>query len=306
MGSVVQQSMIPAPMRRACGSLQMGCCPASVSAGAGSQMQMLFWQDYREATRSSYSMRPARQASRATMSAAQAAPHGVVALRRWKGKHAMAVGGDNQHHLLPMPCAENRAQPGCAVVGRQVLFVTPVRIRVGCTPKRDPGNKAEAIALGWVLCKQVRQAIEFAWVQFDPHFQQNLEVSGVASQPCQLSGRGVRAFVPEIYRQRDASYGHGKTVSDIDYIQPRSGATTAARWGQPEVDVQAEAPPEEAVVMNANHNLLGWRLAMWSTARRRAGRHGRRDRSHPAQSAGKALVPADVLQRQDGYAYGEA
>jgi 5-methylcytosine-specific restriction endonuclease McrA len=142
--------------------------------------------------------------------------------------------------------------------------------------------------------------IEVEGVRFDTQLLANPEITGVAYQQGTLAGWEVRAYLLLKYEYRCAYCGKGDVPLEIEHIRPRSrggsdrisnlclachecnqakGNKTAAEWGHPQVEKQAQAPLKDAAAVNATRESLvealrvfGLPIGTWSGGRTRFNR----------------------------------
>ncbi|HEY6411900.1 MAG TPA: RNA-guided endonuclease IscB, partial [Ktedonobacteraceae bacterium] len=121
-------------------------------------------------------------------------------------------------------------------------------------------------------------------VRFDTQLLQNPEIAGVCYQQGELAGWETRAYLLFKYEYRCAYCHRTKVPFEVDHILPRSrggsnrvsnlclachacnrakGAQTAAEWGHPEVEVQANSPLRDAAAVNATRTKLVEELAVF-------------------------------------------
>jgi 5-methylcytosine-specific restriction endonuclease McrA len=139
--------------------------------------------------------------------------------------------------------------------------------------------------------------IEVERVKFDTALLQNPEISGILYQRGELCGWEIRSYLLEKFGRRCVYCGRGKTAFEIDHVVPRSrggtyrvsnlvlschdcnrakGDQTAAEFGHPHVEGEAERPLQDAAAVNATRFALVEALAMvglpigrWSGGRTR-------------------------------------
>ncbi len=137
-------------------------------------------------------------------------------------------------------------------------------------------------------------------MRFDTQLLANPEITGVAYQQGTLAGWEVRAYLLLKYEYRCAYCGKGDVPLEIEHIRPRSrggsdrisnlclachecnqakGNKTAAEWGHPQVEKQAQAPLKDAAAVNATRESLvealrvfGLPIGTWSGGRTRFNR----------------------------------
>ncbi len=134
--------------------------------------------------------------------------------------------------------------------------------------------------------------IEVEGVRFDTQLLQNPEITGVAYQQGTLAGWEARAYLLLKYKYCCAYCGKCDVPLEIEHIRPNSrggsdrisnlclachqcnqakGNKTAAEWGHPEVEQQAQAPLKDAAAVNATRfrlvealRVFGLPIATWS------------------------------------------
>ena len=115
-------------------------------------------------------------------------------------------------------------------------------------------------------------AISTEHVKFDTQFMQNAEISGIEYQQGELFGYEVREYLLEKWGRKCAYCGKTDVPLEIEHIIPKSrggsnrvsnltlscklcnqkkGTMTAAEFGFPEVQAQAEKPLRDAAMINA-------------------------------------------------------
>jgi 5-methylcytosine-specific restriction endonuclease McrA len=173
----------------------------------------------------------------------------------------------------------------------------------------------------WVPLTQ----IEVERVKFDLQLLQNAEISGVEYQQGTLWGWEVRSYVLEKFHHRCAYCQKTNVPFELDHVLPRSrggsyrvsnlvpachpcntekGNRTAAEWGHPEVEVQAQASLKDAAAVNATRyalcdalHTLGLPVGTWSGGRTR----WNRDRCDlPKDHALDALCVGDLASVETG------
>ena len=119
--------------------------------------------------------------------------------------------------------------------------------------------------------------VDVECVRFDTQLLQNPEITGVQYQHGELFGWEIRAYLLLKYAYQCVYCGKRDTPFELDHIRPRSrggssritnlalachdcnrqkGAQTAAEWGHPEVEVQAQTPLRDAAAVNATRHKL--------------------------------------------------
>ncbi len=139
--------------------------------------------------------------------------------------------------------------------------------------------------------------IEVERVTFDSQLLQNAEISGLEYQRGELTGWETRAYLLEKFGHRCAYCGKGEVPFELDHQLPRSrggsnrvsnlvlachdcnsakGNRTAAEFGYPQVQAQAQAPLRDASAVNATRlallrelEKLGLPIGTWSGGRTR-------------------------------------
>ncbi len=142
--------------------------------------------------------------------------------------------------------------------------------------------------------------IEVEGVRFDTQLLANPEITGVAYQQGTLAGWEVRAYLLLKYEYRCVYCGKTDVPFEVDHIRPRSrggsdrisnlclachecnqakGNKTAAEWGHPQVEKQAQVPLKDAAAVNATRESLvealrvfGLPIGTWSGGRTRFNR----------------------------------
>jgi 5-methylcytosine-specific restriction endonuclease McrA len=162
-------------------------------------------------------------------------------------------------------------------------------------------------------------------VKFDTQLLQHPEISGVEYQRGTLQGWEVRSYLLEKFHHRCAYCQKTNVRLELDHVHPRSrdgdnrvsnlvlachpcnsekGARTAAEWGHPEVQAQAQASFKDAAAMNTTRyalcdalKRLGVPLSAWTGGRTR----WNRDRSGlPKDHAFDALCVGEVVRVESG------
>ncbi len=139
--------------------------------------------------------------------------------------------------------------------------------------------------------------IEVERVRFDTHLLQHPEIAGTDYQQGTLAGWETRAYLLIKYAYRCAYCGKTDCPFELDHIVPRSrggsnrvsnlclachacnqakGDKTAAQWGHPEVEVQAQHPLKDAAAVNATRfklvetlRVCGLPIGTWTGGRTR-------------------------------------
>jgi 5-methylcytosine-specific restriction endonuclease McrA len=139
--------------------------------------------------------------------------------------------------------------------------------------------------------------LEVERVKFDPALLQNPELTGVAYQRGDLCGWEIRSYLLEKFGRRCAYCGCGETAFEIDHERPKSrggsdrvgnlvlschdcnsakGDRTAAEFGHPQVEAEAQVPLRDAASVNATRfalvevlAVLGLPIGTWSGGRTR-------------------------------------
>ena len=131
--------------------------------------------------------------------------------------------------------------------------------------------------------------IEVERVTFDSQLLQNAEISGLEYQRGELTGWETRAYLLEKFGHRCAYCGKGEVPFELDHQLPRSrggsnrvsnlvlachdcnsakGNRTAAEFGYPQVQAQAQAPLRDASAVNATRLRAGARAREAGAAHR--------------------------------------
>jgi len=139
--------------------------------------------------------------------------------------------------------------------------------------------------------------IEVERVRFDTHLLQHPEIAGTDYQQGTLAGWETRAYLLIKYAYRCAYCGKTDCPFELDHIVPRSrggsnrvsnlclachacnqakGDKTAAQWGHPEVEAQAQHPLKDAAAVNATRfklvetlRVCGLPIGTWTGGRTR-------------------------------------
>lgn len=139
--------------------------------------------------------------------------------------------------------------------------------------------------------------IEIERVKFDTVLLQNPEITGILYQRGELFGWEIRSYLLEKFGRRCVYCGRGETAFEIDHVLPRSrggtdrvsnlvlschdcnrakGDQTAAEFGHPYVQGEAQLPLRDAAVVNATRFALvealavvGLPIGTWSGGRTR-------------------------------------
>ncbi len=138
--------------------------------------------------------------------------------------------------------------------------------------------------LTWVhrlarLCPITALSLEL--VRFDTHVMQNPQISGVEYQQGELAGYEVREYLLEKWHRTCAYCGATSVPLQVEHIVPRSrggshrisnltlacarcnlakGTQTAAEFGHPQVQAQANLPLNDAAAVNTTRWVLYQRL----------------------------------------------
>jgi 5-methylcytosine-specific restriction endonuclease McrA len=143
--------------------------------------------------------------------------------------------------------------------------------------------------------------LEVERVKFDPALLQRPELTGVAYQRGELFGWEIRSYLLEKFGRRCVYCGRGEAAFEIDHVLPRSrggtervsnlvlschdcnsakGDRTAAEFGHPHVEGQAQLPMRDAAAVNATRFALvealagvGVPIGTWSGGRTRWNRY---------------------------------
>lgn len=126
------------------------------------------------------------------------------------------------------------------------------------------------------------KAISLEWVKFDPQAMQNPEIEGVEYQQGELAGYEVREYLLEKWGRKCAYCGKTSMPLEVEHLTPRSrggsnrvgnltlachdcnqkkGNRTAAEFGFPALQTQANQPLKDAAAVNAMRWELWRRLA---------------------------------------------
>jgi 5-methylcytosine-specific restriction endonuclease McrA len=139
--------------------------------------------------------------------------------------------------------------------------------------------------------------IEIERVKFDMALLQNPELTGILYQRGELFGWEIRSYLLEKFGRRCVYCGRGETAFEIDHVVPRSrggtdrvsnlvlschdcntakGDRTAAEFGHPQVEGEAQLPLRDAAAVNATRfalvealGVLGLPIGTWSGGRTR-------------------------------------
>jgi 5-methylcytosine-specific restriction endonuclease McrA len=124
-------------------------------------------------------------------------------------------------------------------------------------------------------------AISMELVKFDTHLMQNAEISGIEYQQGTLAGYEIREYLLEKFGRRCVYCGATLVPFEVEHIVPvaRGGTSrisnlalachacndakqtrTAAEFGHPDVQAQAQAPLKDAAAVNASRWALYQRL----------------------------------------------
>lgn len=127
--------------------------------------------------------------------------------------------------------------------------------------------------------------IEIERVKFDTALLQHPEITGILYQRGELCGWEIRSYLLEKFGRHCVYCGRGETAFEIDHVVPRSrggtnrvsnlvlschacnsvkGDRTAAEFGHPHVQAQAELPLRDAAAVNAMRFALVEALAVVS------------------------------------------
>jgi hypothetical protein len=139
--------------------------------------------------------------------------------------------------------------------------------------------------------------IEIERVKFDTALLQNPEITGALYQRGELFGWEIRSYLLEKFGRRCVYCGRGETAFEIDHVVPRSrggsdrvsnlvlschdcnrakGDQTAAEFGHPHVEGEAQLPLRDAAAVNATRfalvealRVLDLPIGTWSGGRTR-------------------------------------
>jgi 5-methylcytosine-specific restriction endonuclease McrA len=139
--------------------------------------------------------------------------------------------------------------------------------------------------------------IEIERVKFDIALLQNPEITGILYQRGELFGWEIRSYLLEKFGRRCIYCGRAETAFEIDHVVPRSrggsdrvsnlalschdcnrakGDQTAAEFGHPHVEVEAQLPLRDAAAVNATRfalvealGVMGLPIGTWSGGRTR-------------------------------------
>jgi len=139
--------------------------------------------------------------------------------------------------------------------------------------------------------------IEIERVKFDMALLQHPEITGILYQRGELCGWEIRSYLLEKFGRRCVYCGRGETAFEIDHVVPRSrggtdrvsnlvlschdcnsakGDRTAAEFGHPQVEAEAQLPLRDAAAVNATRfalvealAVLGLPIGTWSGGRTR-------------------------------------
>jgi len=139
--------------------------------------------------------------------------------------------------------------------------------------------------------------IEIERVKFDMALLQDPEITGILYQRAELFGWEIRSYLLEKFGRRCVYCGRGETAFEIDHVVPRSrggtdrvsnlvlschdcnrakGDQTAAEFGHPHVEGEAQLPLRDAAAVNATRfalvealGVVGLPIGTWSGGRTR-------------------------------------
>jgi 5-methylcytosine-specific restriction endonuclease McrA len=124
-------------------------------------------------------------------------------------------------------------------------------------------------------------ALSLELVKFDTQLLQNAEISGVEYQQGELAGYEVKQYLLEKWRHRCAYSARMGLPLEVEHIVPRTrggsnrvsnltiachdcnqakGTRTAAEWGYPQIQAQAQQPLRDAAAVNVTRWALYHRL----------------------------------------------
>lgn len=205
--------------------------------------------------------------------------------------------GEVVHHAMRRREGYRRRRRSANLRHRPPRFANRVRPRGWLPPslRSRIGN-----VLTWA-CRYGRWAplgrIEIERVKFDTALLQHPEITGLLYQRGELCGWEIRSYLLEKFGRRCVYCGRGEAAFEIDHVVPRSrggsdrvsnlvlscpdcnrakGDRTAAEFGHPHVQKQAQLPLRDAAAVNASRFALvealgavGVPIGTWSGGRSR-------------------------------------